>query len=197
MSRDAETADDTRRIYSGKVIQLDVSRVTLPNGVVTDLELVRHPGGSAVVALDELGAVCLLRQYRHAVKGWMWELPAGKIDDQEPPRETARRELADEAGLSAREWHSLGQIVSSPGVFCEVIHLWLARDLTTVARAPEPDEMLEVHWLPWEVAWSMAVDGKIRDGKTLAGLLRAQPFVDKISKDRLAAGQAMTAVEDS
>jgi 8-oxo-dGTP pyrophosphatase MutT (NUDIX family) len=197
MSRDAETADDTRRIYSGKVIQLDVSRVTLPNGVVTDLELVRHPGGSAVVALDELGAVCLLRQYRHAVKGWMWELPAGKIDNQEPPRETARRELADEAGLSAREWHSLGQIVSSPGVLCEVIHLWLARDLTTVAKAPEPDEMLEVHWLPWEVAWSMAVDGKIRDAKTLAGLLRAQPFWDAVDKGRLAAGQTITTAEES
>lgn len=185
MSLDNETAEDSRRVYSGKVIQLDVSRVTLPNGVVTELELVRHPGGSAVVALDKEGAVCLLRQYRAAVKGWMWELPAGKIDNQEPPRETARRELADEAGVSAREWHSLGQLVSSPGVFCEVIHLWLARDLTTVARAPEPDELLEVHWMPWEVAWSMAVDGKIRDGKTLAGLLRAQPFLSGPGKDGL------------
>ena len=197
MSPHNETAEETRRVYSGKVVQLDVSRVTLPNGVVTELELVRHPGGSAVVALDTQGSVCLLRQYRHAVKGWLWELPAGKIDNAEPPRETARRELADEAGVSAREWHSLGQMVSSPGVFCEVIHLWLARELTTVARAPEEDELLEVHWLPWEVAWSMAVDGKIRDGKTLAGLLRARPFLDGVGNDRLAAGQTITTVEES
>jgi len=197
MSEHDTAKEDTRRIYSGKVVQLDLSRVTLPNGVVTELELVRHPGGSAVVALDEQGFVCLLRQYRHAIEGWLWELPAGKIDNREPPRETARRELADEAGVSAREWHSLGQVVSSPGIFCEVIHLWLARDLTTVVRAPEEDELLEVHWLPWEVAWSMAVDGKIRDGKTLAGLLRAQPFLHGVGNDRLAAGQATATTKES
>ena len=134
-------------------------------------------GGAAVAALDEKNRICLLRQYRHAADGWLWELPAGKIDKREPPLETAQRELADEAGVAASDWTPLGQMLPSPGVFCEVIYLWLARGLSAVTQAPEEDELLEVHWVDFEEAWAMALDGRIRDGKTLAGLLRARTYL--------------------
>lgn len=167
----------SRRIHDGRVIDLDVVQVELPNGVTAELELIRHSGGAAVVALDEKARVCLLRQYRHAAGQWLWELPAGKIDNREPPLETARRELADEAGITAADWTSLGELIPSPGVLCEVIHLWMARDLSETEQSTDEDEVLEVHWMDWEEAWAMALDGRIQDGKTLAGLVRARPHL--------------------
>lgn len=91
-----------REIYKGKIISLSTESVVLPNGEGLDMEIVHHPGGAAVVALDEKGNICLLRQYRHVFKDWLWELPAGKIDDAEEPIVTARRELMEEAGVQAK-----------------------------------------------------------------------------------------------
>lgn len=164
--------DRRRKIYAGRVIDLDLETVTLPNGTELEMEIVGHPGGAAVVALNDNGQVCLLHQYRYVAGGYIWELPAGKIDNKEPPLDTARRELADEAGVTARRWHSLGDIVSSPGVFSEVVHLWLARDLEAVAANTDADEVLEVHWVDWAEALSWAQTGKIRDAKSVAGLMR-------------------------
>jgi 8-oxo-dGTP pyrophosphatase MutT (NUDIX family) len=163
-----------RHVFSGRVVALDVESVLLPNGRTAELEIVRHPGGSAVVALDEDGRVCLLRQYRHAAGGWVWEIPAGKIDHGEPPLDTAKRELAEEAGRSAHAWQPLGAYLSSPGVLTEVVHLFLATSLVPVAARPEEHEVLEAHWLPFAQALAMADDGRIRDGKTLVGLYRAR-----------------------
>jgi len=105
---------NTRSIYEGKVLRLGIESLTLPNGEPLELEVVRHPGGAAVVALDDADRVCLLRQYRHAAGGWLWELPAGKIDPGETPKTTARRELAEEAGLEAADWLKLGQCLTTP-----------------------------------------------------------------------------------
>jgi hypothetical protein len=113
---------EQRTIFRGRVITLNVETVDLPNGHRAQLEVVHHPGGAAVVAIDDLERVCLLRQFRHAAGGWIWELPAGKLEVAEPPLHTAQRELTEEAGVSARHWESLGSYVSSPGVFDEVIH---------------------------------------------------------------------------
>jgi ADP-ribose pyrophosphatase len=163
----------SRQVYSGRIVSLSVDEVKLPNGEEIELEIVRHPGGAAVVALDGQGRVCLLRHYRHAAGGWLWELPAGKRDAAEPPGETARRELAEEAGMAAREWQGLGRVVSSPGVFTEVVHLYLARELTPVAAAREHGEDFETHWVALAEAVSRALSGDIVDGKTVIGLLRA------------------------
>ena len=162
-----------RSIYRGRVVSLDVERVELPNGEQVELEIVRHPGGAAVVALDEAGRVCLLRQYRHAAGGWMWELPAGKLDAGESPAITARRELAEEAAVTAAHWEPLGSVVSSPGVFTEVVHLFLARDLSPAVAEREHGEVFEATWVPLERAWSQAMKGEIVDGKTVIGLARA------------------------
>ena len=102
----------SRRIHEGRAVHLDLERVLLPNGHEVELEIVRHPGGAAVVAVDGGDRVCLLRQYRHAAGGWLWELPAGKLDEGEPPLTTARRELAEEAGVGAAEWTPLGRMIS-------------------------------------------------------------------------------------
>ena len=106
--------------------------------------------------------------------GWIYELPAGKLDNREPPLDCARRELREEAGREATEWQSLGSYLSSPGVLTEVLHLYLARGLTAVAAAPEEHEVLEVEWVPLSQALEMATDGRIRDGKTLVGLFLAE-----------------------
>lgn len=160
-------------VFQGRVIEVNVERVQLPNGNIANLEIIHHPGGAAIVAIDDRQQICLLRQFRHAANGWLWELPAGKIDNREPPLQTAQRELEEEAGATAAHWESLGDLVSSPGVFTEVIHLFLATGLGTVPARPEEHEVLEIHWKPLTEALRMAQSGEIRDGKSVAGIFRA------------------------
>lgn len=160
-------------IYRGRIVDLVLESTTLPNGRAMELEVVRHPGGAAVVALDDQERVCLLRQYRHAHRGWIWELPAGKLDPGEAPLATAQRELVEEAGRQASRWIDLGRIITSPGVFTEVIHLYLAEGLEEAASAPEEHELFEVHWLPLADAVERALTGGIEDSKTIVGLARA------------------------
>jgi ADP-ribose pyrophosphatase len=163
-----------RSIYEGKVITLNIESLSLPNGTPLALEVVRHPGGAAVVALDDTDRVCLLRQYRHAGGGWLWELPAGKIDPGEAPQSTAQRELAEEAGLQAGDWRKLGQVLTTPGFCDEVIHLYLARRLETVPVQHHEHELIEVHWLDFDTALQQVSDGTINDAKTMLGLLLAE-----------------------
>jgi 8-oxo-dGTP pyrophosphatase MutT (NUDIX family) len=161
------------RVFSGIVVSVDAGPVELPDGRTAYYEIVRHPGGAAVVALDAAGRVCLLRQFRPAGGGWIRELPAGRLEPGEPPDLTASRELLEEAGCEARQWESLGSILSSPGVFDEVIHLYLARDLVQRESRHEQHEVIEVHWVALEEAVRQAVQGEIRDAKTVIGLMRA------------------------
>ncbi len=159
--------------FRGRVVSLTVDEVVLPNGNRVELELVHHPGGAVIAAVDSRRQVCLLRQYRHAVGEWVWELPAGKLEPGEPALETARRELVEEAGVSARNWRSLGAYFSSPGVFTEILHLFLATDLEPARAAPESSEVFEVRWMPLEEALRWVFSGEIRDAKTALGLLQA------------------------
>jgi 8-oxo-dGTP pyrophosphatase MutT (NUDIX family) len=164
---------ERKTIYEGRVIQVSVDTVDLPNGVRVPLELVRHPGGAAAVAIDADNRVCLLRQYRHAAGGYIYELPAGKLEPNEAPEVTVRRELAEEAATSASHWEPLGAFFSSPGVFSEVIHLYLATGLAAAAASPEFDEVLQVEWWPLEEAVAKARSGELTDAKTIIGILRA------------------------
>lgn len=169
---------DRRTVFQGRVITVNVETVRLPNGHEVPLEIIHHPGGAAVAAVDAARRICLLRQFRHAAGGFIWELPAGRLEPHEPPLETARRELIEEAGMRAASWESLGECVSSPGVFTEVIHLFLARDLAPAQSQPEDSEVFEVHWLPLETVRRQALDGELRDGKTVIGVLRALDRLD-------------------
>jgi 8-oxo-dGTP pyrophosphatase MutT (NUDIX family) len=164
---------EVTHVFTGRVIEVNIERVELPNGTTASLEIIRHPGGAAVLALDAENRVCLLRQFRHAAGGWVWELPAGKIDNREPPLQTAQRELEEEAGMTADSWQSLGDTLSSPGVFTEVVHLYLATQLTALPPRPEEHEVFEVHWLPFSAVLQMARSGELRDGKSLVAVFRA------------------------
>lgn len=168
----------TTPFFKGRVIEVNVERVQLPNGRVADLEIIHHPGGAAVAAINARREICLLRQFRHAAGDWLWELPAGKIDNREPPLETAQRELEEEAGVIAANWRDLGGVLSSPGVFTEVVHLFLATDLRTAEIRHEEHEVLEIHWKPLDEAVRMAVGGELRDGKSIVGVFRAAALLD-------------------
>jgi 8-oxo-dGTP pyrophosphatase MutT (NUDIX family) len=163
-------------IYRGRVVSLDLEEVVLPNGHHATLEVVSHPGGAAVVAVNAAREVCLLRQFRHVAGGWLTELPAGKLDGR-APEAVAVAELAEEAGLVATRWRSLGRYRSSPGVFAEVVHLYLAESLTPCATAREPEEVIELEWRPLALAVAGALSGEIEDGKTVVGLLRAEALL--------------------
>jgi ADP-ribose pyrophosphatase len=164
---------DSELVFKGRIVSVTLSDETLPNGKRMRAEIVHHPGGAAAVALDTEQRVCLLRQYRPVFRDWLWELPAGKLDPGEPPLTTAQRELIEEAGLKAARWTPLGGIFASPGVFGEIVHLFLAQDLTAVSAAAEEHELFEVHWVPLTEALVRAAAGDINDAKTVVGLFRA------------------------
>jgi ADP-ribose pyrophosphatase len=166
-------SDHLEPVYQGRIIQLGIESITMPNGVSVELEIVRHPGGAAIVALDSSDRVCLLRQYRHAAGGWIWELPAGKLEPGEPAETTAARELIEEAGLQASRWDLLGRLIATPGFCDEIIHLFLAQDLTEVTSQPEVHELFEIHRIPFETAIEQVYDGTIYDAKTMLGLTLA------------------------
>jgi len=161
-------------VFQGRIVRVETGNVILPNQQQMQIEVVRHPGGSAVVAVDARGRVCLLHQYRVAIDRWIWELPAGKIDDAEPPLQTAQRELSEEAGCTAEHWRELGAITSSPGVFDEEVHLYLATGLQLMPAQPEVHEIFEIHWLPFAEALAWARSGKMTDAKSIIALFRAQ-----------------------
>ena len=168
-----------RQIYKGRIVDLRVERVTLPNGTAVDLELVHHVGAAATAAVDEQGRVVLIRQYRHATGGYIWELPAGVLHSPaEPPEACALRELREEAGLVATRLRHLGSIFTTPGFCDERIHLFLAQGLHEEGHAHDADEVIaEIARVPLAEAIAMVQRGTIVDGKTIAGLFLAAAAV--------------------
>jgi ADP-ribose pyrophosphatase len=160
--------------HDGRVIKVSTERLRYSNGREYDFDYVRHPGAAAVVAIDGANRVCLVRQYRHGVQDFLWEIPAGKLDAGEPPEVCAVRELQEETGVSAKRWTPLGLYIPAPSIFTELIHLYLARDLNVGAASPDADEELELKWLPLDQAIGHVLRGEWNDGKTAMALLRAQ-----------------------
>jgi ADP-ribose pyrophosphatase len=163
-----------RVAYRGRAFKVVTENITLPNGVTTELDVLKHPGASAIVAMSDPETVVLLRQYRHAVQSHIWEIPAGTLDPGELPLDCAKRELTEETGFSANRWEKLGEIIPVPGYSDERIHLYLASGLETGAQQLDEGEWLEVHRVAVSDAMEMIRAGKIQDGKTITGLLLAQ-----------------------
>ncbi len=160
----------TRNIYTGKVITLNVDTVQLPNGITVDLETIRHPGAAAVVPVKDDGTVVLIRQFRHAVGGFIYEIPAGKLAPGEDPLHCASRELEEEVGYRASTFELLSSIFTAPGFADEVIHVYKATGLTKGRQHLDRDEVLDVIEMPLSEAIAKIEDGTIRDGKTIVGL---------------------------
>jgi len=167
----------SRTVHQGRVVEVAVDRVELPNGHQVDLDMVRHPGAAAVVPFITETHILLVRQYRWAAGGFIYEIPAGRLDHKgEEPLACARRELLEEVGQHATSFKPLGSIVTAPGFTDEVIHLFLATGLQTGQQNLEQDEVLDIVRLPFDQALDWALAGRIRDAKTLCGLLRADLF---------------------
>ena len=170
---------ESRLVHDGKVVKLSVDRVELPNGSVTELEVIRHQGAAAVVPLTTDGEVLLVRQYRHATGGWLLEVPAGKLDPGEAPDKCAARETEEEVGYRVGSLDSLGWIWTTPGFTDEKIWLYLARDLRSGRQDLDGDEVLTVEKLHLEQAIAKVHAGEICDGKSVCALLRAAAYLDQ------------------
>lgn len=166
-----------RQIYKGRIVDLRLETVTLPNDLTVTLEMIRHPGAAAIVPVHADGTVTLVRQYRYAADGYIWEIPAGKLDTGEPPISCAARELQEETGLKAAELVPLGTIFSAPGFCDERIHLFLARQLSSTTPRLDADEVLSVSRMPLRQALDMIRSGAIQDAKTIAGLHHAAAYL--------------------
>lgn len=177
--------DDVRlastRKYTGRVISLDVDQVRFPDGTTGELEIIRHPGASAVVPFlsDPAGAdpqLLLLKQYRYAASGTLYEIPAGRLEPGELPERCARRELLEETGCTAASLVPLTTMFTTPGFTDERIHLFLATGLTRGEAKREADEFIEVETVALSSALRMIESGAINDAKTALGILFAAGF---------------------
>ena len=166
------------KLHQGRVFTLIRENVTLDNGVTVDIDTIRHPGASAIVPLTDAGSVVLIRQYRHSVGGYIWEIPAGTLNPDEDPEACAARELIEETGYAAGAWRRLGEITPVPGYSDERIHLFLATDLTPAVQRLDADELLAVHEFPFDRAAAMIASGEIQDAKTICALLRVRCLPD-------------------
>ena len=160
----------SKNIFRGKVLTLNIDTITLPNGVTIDLEIVRHPGAAAVVPFKDNGMVVLIKQFRHAAGGFIYEIPAGKLHPGEDPLHCAARELEEEIGWIAGRLERLTSMLTAPGFTDEVIHIYKATGLTAGRQQLDRDEVLEVLEISLEEAMKMIEAGTIRDAKTIVGL---------------------------
>jgi ADP-ribose pyrophosphatase len=160
----------TRNIYKGRIVNLNLETVTLPNGATVELEVIHHPGAAAVVPLRDDRTVILIRQYRHAVGGYIYEIPAGKLHPGEDPRECALRELEEEIGHRAGVLEYVASVYTTPGFTDEVIHIYKAAQLQIGKQNLGHDEVLALAEFPLERTVVMIREGVIKDAKTIVGL---------------------------
>lgn len=169
----------SRTVFRGPVFTVTTDQVLEPGGVRVRRDVVRHQGSVVILPVDDSGKeprVLLVRQFRHAAGKTLWELPAGRIDEGEEERAAAQRELIEETGYRAERWKRVLFFYASPGFLDETMSLWMATGLRAGAAAPEDDENIRKRFFPFPAAARMALDGRIEDGKTIAGVLWLASF---------------------
>jgi ADP-ribose pyrophosphatase len=170
---------ERKPIFSGRVFNLVTETVTLSNGTRAELDVIEHPGATAIVPFIDSDHILMLRQYRHAVKTDLWEIPAGTLDPQENELQCARRELTEETGYEAAEWQKMGEIVPVPGYSNERIHMYLATGLEKAEQNLDEDEVIEVQRIAFDEAFAMIQRGDVQDAKTICGLYLAQQYLTR------------------
>jgi ADP-ribose pyrophosphatase len=164
----------SRKVYSGPVFSVTTDHVLEPGGVRARRDVVRHSGSVVILAVDDSGPsprILLERQYRHAAQSYMWELPAGRIDEGESALAGAKRELLEETGYTASQWKLIFKYYASPGFIDETMAIYLARGLKAGIAQPEEDEKIVKRLVSLPTALKMLANGTIRDGKTISGIL--------------------------
>ena len=174
-----EKQNNRRRVYEGKILNIELDQVTLPNGHQTELEMIHHPGAAAVVPLLEDGRVVLIYQYRYAAGGYIYEIPAGKLDPGEDPVDCAKRELKEETGYTAGRYRKLVSFLTTPGFCDEIIHVYLAESLIPGDQKLEAGEVLEIKKFPFKKSLEMIEQGLIKDGKSIIGLHSSYLYLNK------------------
>ena len=169
--------NDRITIHRGKVFELIRENITLENGTTTDVEFIEHPGATAIIPFLDDTRIVLLKQYRHALKKYIWEIPAGTLDPQEEIIGCAKRELIEETGYSANRWHKLGEITPVPGYSDERIHIFLATELQPAEQHLDEDEVIQVQEVDFLKAFEMIGNGEIQDAKSIAGLFMASQWL--------------------
>lgn len=157
--------------FTGRLLQVKIDTVTLPNGKESSREVIQHPGAVGILPVLDDGSIVLVKQYRYPVGTVLYEIPAGKLDIGEAPEVCAPRELSEETGYKAKEWKLLTSIVTTPGFTDEVIHLYLAKGLTKEEQHTDEDEFIDVVAFTPEQVKKMVLEKDIFDAKTLSALL--------------------------
>ena len=173
---------NSKEVLSGKILHVYVDEVELPNGEKAEREIVRHPGGACVCAIDSEMNVTLVRQFRYAYGQTVLEVPAGKVEKGEEPYDAAMRELKEEAGLVAEELIPIGEMYPSVGYTDEIIYMYMAINVLPCEQQPDEDEFIELEKIFIGDAVDMAVKGEIKDAKTQLCLLKAYVVLDSLSR---------------
>lgn len=166
-------------LFEGRVITLTKDVALLENGETSIREVVHHHGGACIVPYFEDGTLCMVRQFRYAMQQELWELPAGKLEKGEDPFEAAKRELGEECGLTADHYTPLGEFYPTVGYDTEIIYMWVATGLHTTQMHLDDDEFLTPDRIPLAKAYEMVMSGEIKDGKTIAGVLKLKALLDE------------------
>jgi ADP-ribose pyrophosphatase len=172
--RSKERIISSTTVYRGPVFSVTTDHVEEPGGVRARRDVIHHAGSVVVLAVDDSGSpprVLLERQYRHAAKDYLWELPAGRIDPGEQELQAAKRELLEETGYTASKWRRILKFYASPGFVAETMAVFLATGLRAGEAQPEDDEVIDKRLVPLPAAVRMAINGTIRDAKTIASVL--------------------------
>lgn len=174
-----EEKQSSQEVFSGRVFQVTVDQVKLENGKTSQREVVHHHGGACIAALTAEGEIYLVRQFRYAFGEELWELPAGKLEAGENPFEAAKRELEEEAGITASQYFDLGVLYPTVGYCSEKIYIWAATGLQSTHQHLDEDEFLSVEKMPLEQAVQLVLKDKIRDGKTAFALLKLNTLLQQ------------------